>query len=62
MKKEDKTKIAELNFEDNIIGLYRGENSEYIITQEIIKTGKVQKIEIKEKEMISLLKSLESQE
>lgn len=58
MKKEDKTKIAELNFEDNIIGLYRGKNSEYIITQEITKTGKKQKITIRDSEMIALLKSL----
>tara|TARA_R110000772_G_scaffold268478_1_gene395700 strand:+ start:1685 stop:1888 length:204 start_codon:yes stop_codon:yes gene_type:complete len=58
MKKEDKTKIAELNFEDNIIGLYRGKNSEYIITQEITKTGKKQKIAIRDSEMIALLKSL----
>lgn len=50
--------IRELSFPDHKIGLYRGENSEYIITQEDSKTGKIQKIVIKDQEMISLLKSL----
>tara|TARA_R110000772_G_scaffold264405_1_gene384921 strand:+ start:994 stop:1167 length:174 start_codon:yes stop_codon:yes gene_type:complete len=50
--------IKELTFSDHIIGLYRGENSEFIITQENLKTKKIQKIELKEQEMASLIKSL----
>lgn len=54
-------KPTEINFEDNKIILTRGKNNEFIISQENSKTGEIQKIVIKEKEMVSLIKKLELQ-
>ena len=55
---KENTKIQELNFQDHKVGLYRGKNDEFIVTQEYFETKEVQKIVLTEHEMMSLLKSL----